>query len=224
MNDCAKEFEKAYNNKMLEDQFSDRTRAVRRNLLFLVTMALSLSYPDIEFGKFLWLDLTEQPSIEVARGLITSVMTLELIVFISYGITDFLNWNSLKYKVVYDSYKNHTEQLFAHSKLASNHLNDISNTEINLSQDELQKQKKIAKDFKVSIYKILEQDTKVRKILGKKLTMFNGVLWLRIFLIDWLIPLSGASIVLILNYGYMINSVVKFSTLFTGSLAAIFQG
>jgi len=216
MSECSKEFERTYNNKRLEDQFSDRTRVVRRNLLLLISMVLFLSFPDIKFGNFLWLNLSKPEYVDIARGTVTIAMALELIVFISYGITDFLNWNTKKYIEVYKYYTQHTKQLFDYERLADKHLSDVTDTSISLTPDDIQKQEKTSNDFRETISKVLKHDTEARYILGKKLTMFNGVLWVRIFIIDWLIPLSGAFMGLKLNYESMIDRLNIFIKLFTG--------
>ncbi|MCK5831495.1 MAG: hypothetical protein KAH20_14465 [Methylococcales bacterium] len=90
MNDIVKK----YRMKVLDDQFSSVTRAVRRNLLVVSPVVILLTVPGIKFNTFIGIDLKEILSNKLAIGALSIVIIYELITFIIYALIDHRQWSS----------------------------------------------------------------------------------------------------------------------------------
>ena len=203
---------KKYKIKILDDQFSSVTRAVRRNLLIISSIVILLTVKGVKFNTLFGIDLKELLSNKLAIGAISLVIIYELLTFITYAIIDHRQWSS-KAKLDFLEYSNKTIDSYFMNGISPlgqpiihmpvfddpNHP-DKENHEAAF-QMELGQFKNVISQSKDIIDQYNEQLDRILSDVNKT----NYLQLFRIYIIDWSFPIFAGIFALMRSQEYILK-------------------
>jgi hypothetical protein len=181
-------------NSQLRDQFSDHTRTVRRNLLIFSGAALLLGLPQIELGQFLGLNLSGPGAAGLAIGAIASIAAYEFISFVIYGAIDHARWRIEPGAIMLNSASESLRQLSAPMMSIRSILGEFQQIEITAAQ--VQRIQTIVDEATRAVAQYHGDMSKHHRQLAKH----NIMQLIRIYCIDWTIPLLVGALSVIANF------------------------
>lgn len=195
---------------VLKDQFTGTTRAVRRNLLISASLAMLISIDGIKLGNVLGIDLSNMVSFALAKGAITLVVLYELVSFIAYAWIDHASWK-IKSKALIHSYalqliadiKENTRQVSDQLKYIRYKMTSDDDSVIEAIKSQSGVMDRVVN---TSVAAIEKYDAEFRA-LKIRTQAFNAIQWVRIYLLDWAIPLVVGIVALHRNSQQLIGFI-----------------
>jgi hypothetical protein len=196
-----------YNIKTYKDQFTQVTRAVRRNLLIVSSLVILLTIKGISINPTFGLDFSSN----LAKGAIAIVVIYELITFFIYAIIDYRIWIAEKNTTLL-KFKEKTIDKYLLKLEPIGH--PIPHLPVFLDPENPDKE-----DFEVAFHEQLDQfkivtdnaKNTTKKYNDELKSLFNSIKktnylqFFRIYIVDWLLPIFIAIFALSRSKEYIVS-------------------
>ncbi|GHB71344.1 hypothetical protein GCM10008107_21110 [Psychrosphaera saromensis] len=181
-----------YKVEKLNDQFTQTTRTVRRNLLIASSIAIALSVEGMKFKSFFGIDFTDQATAVLAIGAISLIAFYEFFSFLTYGVIDHRSW-VLKANSIFYSHSDYNH-IDIRKKLQSiddqlgyirGKMSSDDDSVVNAIKSQAGVIDRVVIDVESNITTFLKDLAKFRSQMNALNYMQLG----RIYLLDWGVPL-----------------------------------
>ncbi|MGY6216462.1 hypothetical protein ACW73L_14990 [Methylolobus aquaticus] len=191
------------NARRLNDQFSETTRAVRRNLLIAASIGIVLSAHALKLTDVFGIDLNDAATASIAIGAISLIAAYELLSFTTYAVIDHMAWRLNYYSVIHKTQGDRLREVSGYTRRTMDQLGYIR-AKMTSNEDSVvnavKSQRGVIDDVcSEADQAISEYKSDIAKLKARA-QRHNYTQLFRIYAVDWAIPLVVGIICIARNW------------------------